>query len=71
MRPLRAVEEVFVLVILHLRGRGVGVWVRHFGLLAELGGPDGVPLVHEDGGGRGGEDVALVREVVSDDRWRG
>ena len=63
MRALRAVEEVFVLVILHLRGRGVAVRVGHLGLCAESGGPDGVPLVHEDGGGRGGEDVAFVGEV--------
>lgn len=58
VRALRAVEEVLVLVILHLRGRGVAVRVRHLGLSAELSGADGVPLVHEDGDGRGGEDVA-------------
>ena len=66
VRALRAVEEVFVLVILHLGGGGVAVRVGHVSLPAELGGADGVPLVHEDGGGRGGEDVALlVRLFVS------
>lgn len=56
---LGAVEQVLVLVLLHLRRGGVGTRVRHVALLAEGGGADGVPLVHEDGGGHGGEDVAF------------
>ena len=68
MRALGAIEEVLVFIILHLRGRDVRVRVGHVGLFAEMGGAEGVPLVHKDGGRCRGEDVAFVREFVSYDR---
>lgn len=61
MRALRAVEEVLVLALLALGGRGVGVWVRHLGRAAVLPDRNGlVPCYHGREGGSG-EDVSRVQ----------
>ena len=52
MRPLRAIEEVFVLIFFCFGGRGVGVGVGHFGYSAVLTDVDGLPGC--DYGGEGG-----------------
>lgn len=59
MRPLRAVEEVFILVPLRFLGTGVGIGVGDLGRFAVLAREVGVEVCEEGGGGGGEEDVAV------------
>lgn len=59
MRTLRAVKEVFLLGGFGFLGRGVGVWVRHFGCSTVLAGRVYVPCVDQGGQRRGEEDVSF------------
>ena len=43
MRPLCAIEEVFVFILLGFGGAGVGVWVGDLGCSAVLAYVDGLP----------------------------
>ena len=58
VRALRAVEEVFGLVVFGFSRGGVGVWVGKFGGSAVGADAEGVPGGDEGGEGGGGEDVA-------------
>lgn len=75
MRALRAVEQVFVLVLLGFGVRGVSVRVGDFGRTAVFGGVDAVPGRDEGGEGGDAEDVAgcgkgvLVRDLNICWRW--
>lgn len=60
MRPLRAVEEVFLLRLCGFGGAGVGVRVGDSGSSAVGAYPEGMPDGAEGGEGCCGEDVAGV-----------
>lgn len=59
MRALRAVKEIFFLGRFGFFGRGVGVWVRHFGCATVPAGRVYVPCVDQGGQRRGEEDVSF------------
>ena len=65
MRPLRAIEEVFLLALCGFGVGAVGVGVGYFGCLAELASIEGVPCGDESGEGRNAEDVAERQMLAS------
>ena len=55
--PLRAIEEVLLLILFGFGVGAVGVWVGDLGFGAEAAGIEGVPCCEEGGEGGDAEDV--------------
>lgn len=70
MRPLRAIEQVFLLALLHFRRRGVRVRVGHSGQLAVFARAQRMEVSDEGGEGGGEEDVARILIESGDVRWK-
>jgi len=63
MCALRAIEEVFLLILFGFGVRGVGVWVGDLGRATERAGVEAVPSGDDGGEGGDAEDVAVGRVV--------
>ncbi len=63
MCALRAIEEVFLLILFGFGVRGVDVWVGDLGRATERAGVEAVPSGDDGGEGGDAEDVAVGRVV--------